>query len=175
MRNDLGLIHIYTGDGSGKTCAAMGRAIRARGAGLSVLVAQLFKKDCSEAEELKILGVKYLQYSSQHPFFKKYSASELKSEKDKCTAFLKHAFELVQKEKYDLFIIDEAGPAAAYELVDNKTFISLIKSKPKNTELILTGRGFPKEFIELADYVTDMGMVKHPFNNGINARKGVDY
>ncbi len=74
MRKDLGLVHIYTGDGSGKTCAATGRAIRARGAGLSVLVAQLFKKDCSETEELKILGVKYLQYFSQHPLFKKYSA-----------------------------------------------------------------------------------------------------
>jgi len=175
MRKDLGLVHVYTGDGSGKTCAATGRAIRARGAGLSVLVAQLFKKDCSEEKKLIALGVKYMQYSSQHPFFKKYSAAELKSEKEKCTAFLRHAFELAQKEKYDLFIIDEVGPAVAYELVDKNIFISLIKSKPKNTELILTGRGFSKEFIELADYVTDMRMVKHPFDNGVKARKGIDY
>ncbi len=63
----------------------------------------------------------------------------------------------------------------AYELVDKNIFTSLIKSKPKNTELILTGRGFPKEFIELADYVTNMLKEKHPFDNGIKARKGIDY
>ncbi|MBN2052357.1 cob(I)yrinic acid a,c-diamide adenosyltransferase [Candidatus Woesearchaeota archaeon] len=175
MRKELGLIHIYTGEGSGKTSAAMGRALRARGAGLSVLVAQLFKKDCSEEKELVKLGVKYLQYSSQHPFFKKYSATELKSEIEKCTLFLKKAFEIAKKDSYDLFIIDEAGPAISYDLVDKKIFIDLIHSKPKNTELIMTGRGFPQEFIELADYVTNMTHEKHPFDKGIKARKGIDY
>lgn len=175
MIDKLGLIHIYTGDGAGKTSAAVGKAVRARGRGLSVLVAQLFKSNSAEIKELeKHNNVKYMQYSSQHPIFKKYSTAELKTEKEKCTAFLKGAFEVVHKEKYDFFIIDEAGPAIAYNLIDANVFLELIKSKPKNTELIMTGRGFPSEFLELADYVTEMIEKKHPFKKGIYAREGVE-
>jgi cob(I)alamin adenosyltransferase len=175
MRDKLGLIHIYTGEGAGKTSAAIGKAVRARGRGLSVLVAQLFKSNSSEIRELEGHNkVKYLQYSSMHPFFKKYSQTELKTEKEKCTAFLKYAFEVVREEKYDFFIIDEAGPAIASNFVDSKTFIELIRSKPKNTELIMTGRDFPSEFLELADYVTEMLDIKHPFRKGVHARDGVE-
>jgi len=177
MRNDLGLVHIYTGDARGKTSTAIGTAVRARGAGLSVLVAQLFKSDSSEIGELKKLGVKYIQYSSQHPFFKKYSATEIKTEKEKCTLFIKLAFETARKEQYDLFILDEAGPALAYNLVDAHTLLELVKAKSKHTELIMTGRGFTPEFFELADYLTGMGvsLYKHPYQKGIQARKGIDY
>jgi cob(I)alamin adenosyltransferase len=118
--------------------------------------------------------VKYLQYSSMHPIFKKYSKAELKTEKEKCTAFLKYAFGVAHEEKYDFFIIDEAGPAIAYNFVDANAFLELIKSKPKNTELIMTGRGFPHEFLELADYVTEMIDKKHPFKRGVYAREGVE-
>lgn len=175
LNDKLGLIHIYTGDGAGKTSAAVGKAIRARGRGLSVLVAQLFKTDSAEMKELaKHNDVKYLQYSSTHPIFKKYSQAQLRTEKEKCTAFLKYAFEVVREEKYDFFIIDEAGPALAYNLLDAKTLVELIKSKPRNTELIMTGRGFPREFFELADYVTEMVEKKHPFKKGVYAREGVE-
>lgn len=175
MRDKLGFIHIYTGDGVGKTSAAVGKAVRARGRGLSVLVAQLFKSNSSEVKELELHNkVKYLQYSLTHPIFKKYSKAELKTEKEKCTAFLRYAFEVVHEEKYDFFIIDEAGPALAYNLVDANIFLELIRSKPKNTELIMTGRGFPNEFLELADYVTEMVDKKHPFRKGVHAREGVE-
>jgi len=175
MIDNLGLIHIYTGDGAGKTSAAVGKAVRARGRGLSVLVAQLFKSDSGEIKQLEEHNqVKYLKYSSQHPFFKKYSESELRTEKEKCAAFIRYAFEVVKEEKYDFFIIDEAGPAIAYNLIDANVFLELIKSKPKNTELIMTGRGFPSEFLELADYVTEMVEKKHPIKKGIYAREGVE-
>jgi cob(I)alamin adenosyltransferase len=170
-----GLIHVYTGDGKGKTTAAVGLAIRARGAGLSVLVAQLFKHTSSEIKVLEGVGVKYLQYSARHPLFKKYSPSELKSEKEKCTAFLKNVFETVKKENYDVLVIDELGPALAYNLVELNIMLGLIESKPGKTELVMTGRGIPDELIELADYVTDMRMVKHPFLKGIVGRKGIEY
>jgi cob(I)alamin adenosyltransferase len=175
MIDKLGLIHIYTGDGAGKTSAAVGKAVRARGRGLSVLVAQLFKSKSAEIKELeKHNNVKYMQYTSRHPFFKEYSQAQLKTEKEKCTAFIKYAFEVVRKEKYNFFIIDEAGPALASDLIDASVFIDLIKSRPKNTELIMTGRGFPNEFLELADYVTEMVEKKHPLKKGIYAREGVE-
>lgn len=147
-----GLIHIYTGDGKGKTTAAVGLAVRARGAGLKVMMAQLFKSETSEKAVLEKLGVKYLQYSSKHPLFKKYSEAEMISEQKKCEAFVKHAFELAASESYDLLIIDELGPALSAGVLTKDFVKKLVTGKPESLELVMTGRGFPSDVLALADY-----------------------
>ena len=177
MRDNLGLIHIYTGEGKGKTTAALGLALRARGDGLTVLIAQLFKSKSSELKMLDKIGVDYLQYSSSHPVFKKYSKNELAQHAKGCTEFVKRAFEITRKKKYDLLILDEIGPALAYNLVDANILIELIRRKPEHTELVLTGRGIPEKVITLAkqDYVTEMNKKAHPYDRGINARQGIEF
>jgi cob(I)alamin adenosyltransferase len=173
--SELGLIHVYLGEGQGKTSAAIGLATRARGAGLSVLLAQLFKEEPSEIKSLKKLGVKCIQYSLTHPYFKKYSEKALEEKARGCQDFVEKAFKLARKDKYDIFILDEIGPAMSYALMTPDALVSLIKSKPKKTELVLTGRGIPEKIIELADYVTELTLKKHPYNQGVLARKGIDF
>lgn len=170
-----GLIHIYTGDGKGKTTAAMGLAVRALGAGLKVLVTQLFKSETSEKLMMEKLGIKYLQYSSKHPMFKKYSKEEMAFEQKKCEDFVSHAFELAKKEGYDLLVIDELGPALSCGMLAKEFVKKLISSKPEKLELVLTGRGFPYDVLALADYANDIKSIAHPFNKGVNARKGIEY
>jgi cob(I)alamin adenosyltransferase len=170
-----GLIHIYTGEGKGKTTAAIGLAVRARGAGLEVMIAQLFKSKTGEKKMLEKLGIKYRQYSSSHPLFKKYSADELVYEKKKCEAFVRQAFDTARNENYDVLIIDELGPALSYGMISDSVVKELIKSKPARLELILTGRGFPVGIISMADYANDIKMISHPYNKGIGARKGIEY
>ena len=170
-----GLVHIYTGDGKGKTTAAIGLAIRARGAGLRVIVAQLFKKGSGEAKILKKIGVKHMEYSSKHPFFKRYSKEELELEAKQCTAFVRGVFNIVKSEEYDLVVLDEIGPALKFKLIKAEELANFIKSKPEKTELVMTGRGFLTQIIKLADYVTEMKMMSHPFDKGVSARKGIEY
>jgi len=170
-----GLVHVYTGDGKGKTTAAIGLVIRAKGAGLKVLVAQLFKKDSGEVRVLREIGITHMQFTSKHPFFKNYSKDELKSEIKKCKAFVRNIFHKMKDEKYDVVVLDEIGPALKSGFFEPDELASLIMSKPERTELVMTGRGFPEQILKLADYVTEMKMIKHPFNKGIIARKGVEY
>lgn len=172
---EKGLIHIYDGDGTGKTTAAIGLAVRAKGAGLKVLVAQLFKEYSGELDSLKKLGIDLMRYSSKHPFFKKYSEEELKAEAEKCTEFIRSIFDKARDDKYDLIVIDEVGPALKYNFLKQEDLIELINSKPEQTELVMTGRGFPEKVKEQADYHTEMKMVKHPLQKGVKARKGVEY
>ena len=173
--SEKGLIHIYTGDGKGKTTAAIGLAMRAKGAGLKVIVAQLFKQDSSEASMIKELKIEHLQYSSKHPLFKKYSDAELKKEAAGCTTFVKGVFDKAKEQGYDFVVLDEIGPALKFELLNPDELADFIRSRPENTELIMTGRGFPSDIIKLADYVTEMTMIKHPFNAGVKARTGIEY
>lgn len=182
MKSNYGLIHIYTGDGKGKTSAVVGLAARVLGAGDTVLFAQLFKHESSELASLRKLGATILQYSHQHPVLKHdYSKKELEQLAGECEAFVENAFDLARKDKYDLLVLDEIGPALSCKFISIDKLVSLIKSKPKSTELALTGRGMPPKIISLvdADYVTqatDMRMIKHPYvKNKTIARKGVEF
>jgi cob(I)alamin adenosyltransferase len=184
IKEELGLIHIYTGEGKGKTSAALGVAIRARGYNLNVLVAQLFKERTPEVDMLEKLGIKYIIYSSPHPFFKKYSSAEKIREAERCTTFVQDIFKLMSQERYDLVVIDEAGSALNSNFLDAKELERLIMEKPKNTELILTGIGFPDSIMKLVSdtkgYITEMKMKSHPYHpkgaeKNVLARKGIDY
>lgn len=171
-RVEAGKIHIYTGNGKGKTTAALGLAIRARGAGLKVIILQFLKKrPYSELKSLKKLGIEVRQLG-QRDFCqpKKVKQSDIKN----AAKGLEIAKKVIASRKYDLVILDEINVCLKFKLIKLIGLIKLIKEKPKGVELVLTGRGAPKKLLKLADYVTEMKEVKHPFNCGLKARKGIE-
>ncbi|MBU2612509.1 MAG: cob(I)yrinic acid a,c-diamide adenosyltransferase [Nanoarchaeota archaeon] len=172
-KTSLGLVHVYTGEGKGKTSAGMGLVLRALGRGLKVKIIQLFKRDTGEQFFFENSGIKYLQFKPLHPYFKNYEESELESLRREFEVFWEGALKDVNE--YDLILIDEAGPGLNWKIISEQLIFDLIRDKPKNTELILTGRDFPDSVKEKADYVTDLKNVKHPYDKGILAREGIEY
>ncbi|MEM3091279.1 MAG: cob(I)yrinic acid a,c-diamide adenosyltransferase [Candidatus Pacearchaeota archaeon] len=169
----LGLVHIYTGEGKGKTSAGMGLVIRALGRGLKVKIIQLFKRDTGEQYFFSNHNIKYLQFKPLHPFFKNYTPSELIELRKEFLKFWKKSISDIKN--YDLVLIDEVGPGINWKIIPEKLVIQLITKKPKNTEIILTGRDFPNSIKEKADYVSEILKIKHPYDKGIYARKGIEF
>jgi cob(I)alamin adenosyltransferase len=180
-----GKIYIFTGDGKGKTSAALGVVVRAVGNGMKVAWVGWYKQKSwrlSELKSLKILGVKV--YLMGKGFRIKEGAKELiegsrvidkaSEEEHKISAnkALKIAKDLIQK--VDVLVLDEVNNAVMDRLINTKSLIKLIE-KRGNTHLILTGRGVKKEMVELADLVTKMEKVKHPYDKGELAIKGLDF
>jgi len=172
-KKGLGLVHIYYGNGKGKTSTALGLATRAYGRGYKVKIIQLFKGDTGEIRTFKKLKVPYLQFKPSHPFFTKYLGKKLEKFKEELMKFLFK--NLKDIDKYDVVIIDEMGPALSWRLIEEDFLINLIKNKPEDLELILTGRGFPKKVLRYAHYVTEMKQRRHPFQFGIEAREGIEF
>ena len=172
-KSKLGLIHVYTGIGKGKTSAGMGLLVRALGRGLNVKVIQLFKRDTGEQFFFENSGFKYLQFKPLHPFFKTYKEDELEDLKKEFLEFWKESIK--DLEEYDVVLIDEIGPGINWKVTSEKFVIEFIKNKPKNTELILTGRDIPKSVMDNADYVSEINKIKHPYDKGILARKGIEF
>ncbi len=167
-----GLVQVYTGNGKGKTTAAWGQALRASGQGLKVAIIQFFKgKGSGEAKMAKKLNLSVYSFCPVHPSFGG-EKEELKKECKKAIAFAKR---LVMSKKYDLIILDEINIALRDRLIEVNEVLDLIKKKPKGIELILTGRGAPKKIIEVADLVTEMREIKHPYQKGIKGRRGIEY
>jgi len=176
-----GLVHIYTGDGKGKTSCAAGLVLRAIGSSLSVCIFQ-FLKGFAESGEIKALkkckkNLKVVRFKEAHPMFfckeKRRSAKRL-LKKQALKDFLR-AKKIILNDKYDVIIMDEIINVVNQRFVPEAELIKLVDAKPKNTELILTGRGASKELIKKADYTTHMLMVKHPFCKGKKARKGIEF
>ncbi|MFH1406476.1 MAG: cob(I)yrinic acid a,c-diamide adenosyltransferase [Candidatus Omnitrophota bacterium] len=187
MKNTrCGLVHIYTGNGKGKTTAAFGLALRALGCGLRVLCIQFLKGAAEESGEIKCLrnikGIKFIRNKQVHPVFwnigirhdKKLYNKELQKLRLRLTKSIKDAKRLIKSKRYDLVILDEIINTASSGLIDERLIAGLIRSKPKNTEIVLTGRGTAAKLIELADYATVMRELKHPYRRGIKARKGIE-
>jgi cob(I)alamin adenosyltransferase len=171
-----GLIHVYTGDAKGKTTSAVGLAVRARGAGWKVLFTQLYKIGGSEIATLQKLGIDVKQYSKPHRYFTSDGNQQSDEPSKECTDFVIAAFTIAKKGRYDMLVIDELGPALKCGDISIPVITELIKNKPKTLELVLTGRGFPKKFMqEHADYCTEMTLRKHPFYSGIQAREGIEF
>ena len=167
-----GLIHVYTGEGKGKTTAAMGLLLRALGRGLNVKVIQLFKRNTGEQFFFEDSSVKYFQFKPLHPFFKSYNKDEIDSLKEE---FIKFWEQVIGDLNYDIILIDEIGPGIAWGVIEESLVSNLIKNKPETTELILTGRDMPLSIMEKSDYVTEVNKIKHPYDKGIEARKGIEY
>ncbi|WP_297549410.1 cob(I)yrinic acid a,c-diamide adenosyltransferase [Thermococcus sp.] len=172
-KDKLGLIHIYTGNGKGKTTAAFGLAVRMLGSGGKVAIIQFMKAPKVYGEQKKIEECGALIESFGLPKF-----VHGKPEPDDIEAAkraLKRAEDLVSSGEWDLVILDEICVALGFKMLDVEEVKELIDKKAPKTELVLTGRYCPEELFELADYVTEMKEVKHPYQKGIIARRGVEY
>lgn len=172
-----GLIHIYCGDGKGKTTASMGLAIRAAGSGMNVLFTQFLKgSDTSELNSLKqIKGITVLRNAIDYGFFNQMTEEDKAAIKKLHNETLQQAIQAVNDKTVDLLILDEIIATYNYNLVDKHLLDELIQNKPEYLELVLTGRDPAEHFIAAADYVSEIKKVKHPFDKRIGARKGIEY
>ena len=169
------MIHIYHGDGKGKTTAAAGLTVRAAGAGYKVLFAQFFKDgSSSEIAALGSLpGVKTARPSLHYGMFRRMSEQEKAEIAENYRAFLKEV--ISHAGDYDLIVLDEAVSASRYGMIPVGELADFLRSEGQKREIVLTGRGPLPELIALADYVTEMRKEKHPFDRGISARRGIEY
>ncbi|MDI6758434.1 MAG: cob(I)yrinic acid a,c-diamide adenosyltransferase [Candidatus Omnitrophota bacterium] len=166
------MIQVYTGNGKGKTTAVLGLALRAAGAGLKVYIAQFLKgKKCSEHNALKkIKNIKIEQFGRGCFVKKVYGKEDLELTKKG----LKKTERILSEKAYDVVILDEINIALDFGLLELKEVISLIKNTPKKTELILTGRHAKEEILRIADLVSEIKEVKHPYYKGVRARRGIE-
>ena len=172
-KDKLGLVHIYTGNGKGKTTAAFGLAVRMLGSGGRVAIIQFMKAPRAYGEQKKIADCGAVIESFGLPKFVHGKPTEEDIEAAKKA--LHRAKEIFSSGEWDLVILDEICVAVGFKMLDVGEVEGLIKSKAPHTELILTGRYCPEELFELADCVTEMRELKHPYQRGILARRGIEY
>lgn len=174
---DLGLIHIYCGDGKGKTTAAIGLAVRAAGAGKKVLIARFLKNDRSaELNALKkIPEIVILPIEREFGFIRSMDNPVRTEAAHYYSEYFDKAVESAVQEKTDLLILDEIQAAVGFELIPPEKVTQFLKNKPEHLEVVLTGRNPKPEIAELADYISEIQKVRHPFDAGILAREGIEY
>ncbi len=169
-----GYIQVYTGNGKGKTTAAFGQALRAEGAGLKVFIGQFVKgKTYNENEAV----AKYLKNITVKQYGLGCFIVNTPTEADIRAARrgLEEMRKIIQRGKHDVVIMDEVNIALYYKLFEIDELIELMKSKPDHVELILTGRYAPQEIMDNANLVTEMKEVKHYYQEGIQAREGIEF
>lgn len=172
MKN--GFIQVYTGNGKGKTTAALGLSMRAAGAGLKIYFCQFLKgqKSCETIIlKQKLFENITISRSGRNSFVLKAKESD-----HECAQIcFKKASQAILSGKYDLIVLDEVFHATMLDLINQNELIELLKNKPENVEIILTGRNAPEEIIKIADLVTEMKEIKHYFRKKIKARKGIEF
>ena len=168
-----GYIHLYTGNGKGKTTAAIGLAVRASGAGKRVFIGQFVKgMHYAELDALKQFpNIEIKQYGLD--CFIKNEPTQL--DIDAARAGFNEVKQIIEGNNFPLVILDEICIALYYRLFSIDEVLSMLKSKPDTMEVVLTGRYAPNELIEIADLVTEMREIKHYYNNGVEARKGIEF
>jgi cob(I)alamin adenosyltransferase len=169
-----GLIHVYTGNGKGKTTAAIGLGVRAAGAGLKVLMIQFMKgRRYSELDALQQIKNFTVVQFGRDEFVSKEKPEQV--DIDLAQKGLTYAKEIIHENKYDVVILDELNVALDYRLISLPDVIQLLKEKPESLELVLTGRYASPKIIQLADVVSEILEIKHPYQKGELSRKGVDW
>lgn len=170
-----GLIHIYCGDGKGKTTAALGSALRAAGSGMQVLLLQFFKDGkSSEFTALeKVPGVMVVPQTQKFGFSWTLSPEEKAAAGRYYTGLMEDAFR--RSGEYDLLILDEAMSACTNGMISEARLLELLGARPEGLEVVLTGRNPSQALLDAADYVTEMKKIKHPYERGVTARKGIEY
>lgn len=173
-----GLIHIYTGNGKGKTTAAFGLALRAAGRGKKVIVLQFFK-DGNSGEALAIarycLPITIHTYNSQAKFYKDMNDREREVFSVECKAGINYIKEITGMNLCDVLILDEWFYLLQYGLLGLEEALSILGSRPAAMEIVMTGRDAPRELVETADYVTQMEEIKHPYARGAGMRAGIEW
>lgn len=168
-----GYIHLYTGNGKGKTTAAIGLAVRSAGAGKKVFIAQFVKgMHYAELDSLKRFPEIEIKQFGLDCFIK-----QKPTEKDieAARAGLNEVTAAIGNNSYNIVILDEICIALFYNLFGVDEVLSLLKNKPEQMEIVLTGRYAPNELIEISDLVTEMKEIKHYYTSGIQARKGIEF
>lgn len=169
---EKGLLHLYCGDGKGKTTAAMGLGLRALGAGMKVTVVQFLKDGgSSELEPLRRLGASVWSGSCGSKFVFQMDQQERHAAHRAQDALLRQALDA----PCDLLILDEACAACALGMVDEELLRDAVLRRPAGREVILTGRDPAQWMQDAADYITEMRALRHPFDKGTPARRGVEF
>jgi cob(I)alamin adenosyltransferase len=175
VENHKGLVQVFTGNGKGKTTAALGTIVRAAGHGFKIFIVSFMKGDYAYGEYKTLSSLPNIEIS-QFGFRKLTDPANITpEEKEQARLAMAAARDAVLSGKYDLVVLDEVNVALGYNLIDTEEVIDLINEKLPEVELILTGRYVDNRIIEMADLVTEMIKVKHPFDKGIKARKGIEY
>jgi cob(I)alamin adenosyltransferase len=169
-----GFVQVYTGDGKGKTTAALGLVLRALGHGLRPVLVQFRKADPSWGEivMLRRLDVEVVQAGLDH-WVRKGEATD--DDLAAAAAGFERARELVMGGQYDVVVLDELVTALYFELVQLGDVLSLMREKPDEVELVITGRRAPDELVEAADLATEMKPLRHYFDAGVHAREGIEF
>lgn len=175
-KSKLGLIHIYTGDGKGKTTAALGLILRATGRGLHVVLGQFLKgRETGELHTLSLLpGVTVFRGKPLTKFSFQMNEQEKAEVLQSHNEFIQELASYCRQEETDLLVLDEVIGACGTHLLDESLLIDFLKHKPEHLEVVMTGRNPSPELLELADYVSEICKRKHPFDKGIPAREGIE-
>jgi cob(I)alamin adenosyltransferase len=173
----MGLIIVYTGNGKGKTTAAMGSALRAIGQGLRVLMLQFIKGswDYGELESIKRLEPDFTIQRLGKGFIHLKSKQNNKEVIENISQSWERAKAEVLSDKYDMIILDEINYVISYGLLQVEEMLKLLEERPKRLHIILTGRDAHNKVIDKADLVTEMKEIKHPYSKGIKAQKGIEF
>ena len=178
---ERGLILVNTGNGKGKTTAALGVVLRAVGQGFKVLILQFIKSGNGYGElaglaklgdqvEIRSMGKGFIYYKRDE-----VGEAELSRHKEAAQVAWRTLVEEVNSDKWDLIVMDEINNAINYELIDVHSAVEMLKNKPKRLHVVLTGRYAKPEIIDMADTVTEMKVVKHAYEKGIKAAKGIEF
>lgn len=171
-----GLVHIYEGTGKGKSTAGVGLAVRCAGCGFDVVYSQFLKDGTSGEMEIlhKIPNIKVMVEEKHFPF----SFLMTEEQKSEATEYYTRLFDEVTSYAVEhncrLLVMDELLDLCNAGLIDTKKVVDFLKNRPEELEVVMTGRNPKQELVDLADYITKMEKVKHPFEQGIPARKGIE-
>jgi len=170
-----GLVQVFTGDGKGKTTAALGTVIRALGQGRRVYIVFFMKGDYPYGERRTLAQLPHVDLASFGSLDFVDPANIRPQDREQARQALAAAREAILSDNYDLAVLDEVNVAVAFGLIPLDEVIRLIRDKPPRVELILTGRKAAPELVRLADLVTECLKIKHPYDKGIESRKGIEY
>ena len=170
-----GRVHIYCGDGKGKTTAALGLALRCAGSGRRVLLLQFFKDGrSSEFTALEhVPGIEVVPQTRSFGFSWTLSEEEKGEARAYYAGLLEEAFR--RAGGFDLLVLDEAMSACTTGMIEEGRLLELLEGRPEGLEVVMTGRNPSAALAERADYLTEMKLVKHPFQQGVSAREGIEY
>lgn len=174
---EQGKVQIYTGEGKGKTTAALGNALRGAGRGMKVVFIQFLKGE--ESGEIKILkhipNIEYIKININTKFWFQMDSEERKIYAEEVKKGLERSEIMARSGRYDIVILDEIVCCGDMEIVSRESIENLIKIRNRTSELILTGRGAWQSLIELGDTVTEMKKIKHCYDDGVPARMGIEF
>ncbi len=182
------MIHLYYGDGKGKTTSAIGLAIRAAGNNIPVIFVQFMKSaSAGELNSLEKLGIRILRGKESRHFFSQMTEKEKEETKKLSEEIFSRAISLVRdylqhgegESSPDcprlLLVLDEVCAACHYRMLSPDDVMAAVRQLPEQVEVVLTGRNPPSLFLEAADYITEMKKIRHPYDKKITARKGVEF